>query len=234
MAASPDVPSPEEDLAAARQNAGAGLTIEPLMDLPREDELRATYRSATDHQLIDLALTYDSLTEIAQRTLRAEFERRGLEPPEVPEATATPDLSRVVTVQQYRDLADAQLAKGVLESAGIPCYLRDENTVRTQWLWSNLMGGVRLQVREEDREPQRRLCYRNPSLEQIQTGDEIPYDQPRCPRCGSLDIDTQPVDERMVRTPMPSSELPVSFPARGWRCESCGALWVDLPDIPQN
>ncbi len=38
---------------------------------------------------------------------------------------------RLVTVQQYRDLAEAQVAKGVLDSAGIPCYLRDENAVRT-------------------------------------------------------------------------------------------------------
>jgi hypothetical protein len=120
------------------------------MDLPRESELLETYRSASDGELLDLALTYDSLTEVAQSALRAEFARRGLEPPVIPDPTPEAELLPVVTVQQYRDLTEAQLAMGVLESAGIPCYLRDENTVRTQWFWSNLIGGVRLQVREED------------------------------------------------------------------------------------
>jgi hypothetical protein len=120
------------------------------MDLPRESELLETYRSASDGELLDLALTYDSLTEIAQNALRAEFARRGLEPPVIPDPAPEAELLPVVTVQQYRDLTEAQLAMGVLESAGIPCYLRDENTVRTQWFWSNLIGGVRLQVREED------------------------------------------------------------------------------------
>jgi hypothetical protein len=120
------------------------------MDLPRESELLQTYRSASDGELLDLALTYDSLTETAQNALRAEFARRGLEPPVIPDPAPEAEMLPLVTVQQYRDLTEAQLAMGVLESAGIPCYLRDENTVRTQWFWSNLIGGIRLQVREED------------------------------------------------------------------------------------
>ena len=62
---------------------------------------------------------------------------------------------------------------GVLESAGIPCYLRDENTVRTQWLWSNLMGGIRLQVREEDRAAAEALLHQL-IPEQTPTDDETP------------------------------------------------------------
>lgn len=53
-------------------------------------------------------------------------------------------------LQQFRDLPDALLAKSVLDSAGIPCFLADENTVRIDWLWSNLLGGVKLWVREDD------------------------------------------------------------------------------------
>ena len=44
------------------------------------------------------------------------------------------------------------MARSVLESAGIPCFLRDENTVRNDWLLSNLMGGMRLMVNANDRE----------------------------------------------------------------------------------
>jgi hypothetical protein len=143
------------------------------MDLARESELLETYRLASDGELLDLALTYDSLTEIAQNALRAEFARRGLEPPVIPDPAPEAEMLPVVTVQQYRDLTEAQLAMGVLESAGIPCYLRDENTVRTQWFWSNLIGGIRLQVREEDRAAAEALLNQ-PIPGQIPVDDETP------------------------------------------------------------
>jgi Putative prokaryotic signal transducing protein len=143
------------------------------MDLPRENELLETYRSASDGELLDLALTYDSLTEVAQNALRGEFARRGLEPPVIPDPAPEAEMLPVVTVQQYRDLTEAQLAMGVLESAGIPCYLRDENTVRTQWFWSNLIGGIRLQVREEDRAAAEALLN-PPTPGQIPVDDETP------------------------------------------------------------
>jgi hypothetical protein len=121
------------------------------MDMPNENELTQTYRSASNQELLELAVTYDSLTDEAQRALRAEFEHRGLEPPEVPDSSPDLEFQRLITVQQFRDLTDAQLAKGVLDSAGIPSYLRDENLVRMDWFYSNSIGGIRLQVREEDR-----------------------------------------------------------------------------------
>jgi hypothetical protein len=96
------------------------------MDLPREDELAQTYRSASDNELLELALAYDSLTEAAQNALRAEFEHRGLEPPVIPDEPPAVEFHKLVTVQQYRDLAEAQVAKGVLDAAGSPaiCAMR--------------------------------------------------------------------------------------------------------------
>jgi hypothetical protein len=147
------------------------------MDLPRGDELAQTYRSASDNELLELALAYDSLTEDAQNALRAEFEHRGLEPPVIPDEPPSVEFHKLVTVQQYRDLAEAQVAKGVLDAAGLPCYLRDENALRMQWVWSNLLGGVRLQVNEQDLEAARAVLMQ-PIPEQIQLDVDIPYDQP--------------------------------------------------------
>lgn len=202
------------------------------MDLPREDELIQTYRSASDKELIELALTYDSLTEVAQSALRAEFARRGLEPPEIPDDPPTAEFQRLVTVQQYRDLAEAQVAKGVLDSAGIPCYLRDENAVRLEWVWSNLLGGVRLQVNEQDREAAQEVLAQ-PIPEQIQVDGEIPYDQPRCPRCGSLDIHYQAIHERAGLASI-ILFVPIPIPKRAWICEECGAQWREAPDVSQS
>ncbi|HZD76040.1 MAG TPA: DUF2007 domain-containing protein [Acidobacteriaceae bacterium] len=202
------------------------------MDLPREDELIQIYRSASDKELIELALTYDSLTEVAQSVLRTEFARRGLEPPEIPDAPPTAAFQRLVTVQQYRDLAEAQVAKGVLDSAGIPCCLRDENAVRLEWVWSNLLGGVRLQVNEQDREAAQEVLAQ-PIPEQIEVDGEIPYDQPHCPRCGSLDIHYQAIHERAGLASI-ILFVPIPIPKRAWICEDCGAQWREVPDVPQS
>src|ERR1700683_956940 len=55
-----------------------------------------------------------------------------------------------VTVARYRDLSQAIVAKTLLESAGIEAWVRDENVVRMEWQYSNLLGGIRLQVKSGD------------------------------------------------------------------------------------
>jgi hypothetical protein len=59
-------------------------------------------------------------------------------------------LRDLLTIRQFRDLPQALLAKSVLDSAGIECFLGDDNLIRMDWLWSNLLGGIKLRVRQED------------------------------------------------------------------------------------
>ena len=73
-----------------------------------------------------------------------QFERRNLAP------IADAEDVKLVALRRFRDLPGALVAKGLLDSAGIKCFLSDENTVRMDWLWSNALGGVRLWVREDD------------------------------------------------------------------------------------
>ena len=58
--------------------------------------------------------------------------------------------TELVTLQRFRDVPEALLAKGKLESAGIACALADGNLVRMDWLLSNAIGGIRLQVHLQD------------------------------------------------------------------------------------
>jgi len=51
--------------------------------------------------------------------------------------------TELVTLQHFRDVPEALLAKGKLESAGIACALADGNLVRMDWLLSNAIGGIR-------------------------------------------------------------------------------------------
>ena len=65
-------------------------------------------------------------------------------------ANGRAEMRDLLTIRQFRDLPEALLAKSVLDSAGIECFLGDDNLIRMDWLWSNLLGGIKLRVRQED------------------------------------------------------------------------------------
>lgn len=52
----------------------------------------------------------------------------------------------------FEFVADVQIIKGRLESEGIPVFLKDENTLNSDPLISNAIGGVKLQVYTKDKE----------------------------------------------------------------------------------
>jgi hypothetical protein len=54
--------------------------------------------------------------------------------------------SDLLTLRKFRDLPEALLAKGALESAGIESQLVDDNMIRMDWFISNLLGGIKLQL----------------------------------------------------------------------------------------
>jgi hypothetical protein len=58
----------------------------------------------------------------------------------------------MVTIRSFPDVMQAWLAKSSLESAGVECYLVDDNMVRLDWGISIILGGVKLQVKPEDAE----------------------------------------------------------------------------------
>lgn len=58
----------------------------------------------------------------------------------------------LITLKTYRDIIDAQVDKGYLESQGIKCHLKNEEVINVNWLWSQAVGGVQLQVKESELE----------------------------------------------------------------------------------
>jgi len=86
---------------------------------PSPEDLAAQYAQMSETELMELARSYDGLLEIAQAALRAEFARRGLEPPLMEEPDEL-EFRPLATVRRYRDLTEALAARSLLESAGIP------------------------------------------------------------------------------------------------------------------
>lgn len=119
------------------------------------NRLAQLYAAMPDGELQQLARETESLTEEARAALALEMSRRklGSEAAEAEEANAPSsraELRDLLTIRQFRDLPEALLAKSVLDSAGIECFLGDDNLIRMDWLWSNLLGGIKLRVRQED------------------------------------------------------------------------------------
>jgi hypothetical protein len=146
------------------------------------------YARMSEGELLHLAASYDSLVGPAQDALRGEFARRNLEPPIVEQDDPVEVTSQLlVTVRRYRDTSEAIVARSVLESAGIFCFLRDENLVRLDWQVSNFIGGLSLQVHPEDSEAALELLSQ-PVPESIAFEGRAEFLQPHCPCCGSIEI----------------------------------------------
>jgi len=203
----------------------------PNLDESRERlRLAETYARMTDGELQNLARNPESLTEPAWEALEDEMDRRHLEAPaEEPEPREQINLRNLVTIRQFRDLPEALLAKGSLESAGIECFLRDDNLVRLDWFISNFVGGIKLCVDPEDVGNAQKLLD-EPILEGLYVHGVGLYEQPRCPKCQSLDVSFQELDPAAYLSM--AVNVPIPFHRDGWRCRACHAEWEDegLPE----
>jgi hypothetical protein len=206
------------------------------------------YSQQMDGELEKVASQAYELTDLAREALRAEVARRGLTvafieqapvalapsvqpgdpPPKPPLVESLPggelELRDMVTIRQFRDLPEALFAKGSLESSGIECAMVDDNMVRLDWFISNLLGGVKLQVRAEE------VAIAEEILSQpIPENFDVPgigaYEQPRCPKCGSLDVAFQEVTPAAYVTAY--LNVPIPFHRRAWRCHACQVEWED-------
>jgi len=222
---------------------------------PEQERRRLTefYSVQLDGELEKVATEAYELTALAREALHAELTRRGLSadlveaapviarkeltvqpgdpPPETPRPTEPrePDgeleLRPLVTIRKFRDLPEALLAKGSLESAEIESALIDDNLVRLDWFWSNLMGGIKLQVDPENVEAAQ-MILDQPIPEILEVPGIGAYQQPRCPKCQSLDVTFQELDEPVAYVSAFFS-VPIPWTRGAWRCHSCKVEWED-------
>lgn len=209
------------------------------MGMDPEDErhrLAANYAGMSDGELQRLARNAESLTELAWEALEDEMDHRNLNFPEgrASERSQQMELRELKTIRQFRDLPEALLAKGCLESAGIECFLGDENLVRLDWFISNFIGGIKLKVKVADAENARQILD-EPILEGLYVHGVGLYEQPRCPKCRSLDVNFKELD-RPIAYMSAFLRIPLPVHRRAWRCHSCEAEWeVDgPPETPES
>jgi Putative prokaryotic signal transducing protein len=148
-----------------------------------------------------------------------------------------PEYRELVTLRRYRDLSEAIIARGAIESAGIFCFLKDENTVRLDWQISNMIGGIRLQVTAADVEAAEAVLA-SPIPNSIDFAgefqDEPGFEQPRCPGCRSTDITYERSDRKTAMASLFVLGLPLPLGAASWTCEKCGLRWEETDDPTES
>jgi len=198
------------------------------MTTPEQERARiaGVYSAMSDEELEELAATGFDLSDEAHQALEAEISRRGLKLTLAPHpGTDVYEFNDLVTLRQFRDLPEALLAKGSLESGGIEAVLVDDNMIRMNWFISNLLGGIKLKVHAEDVEAANEILNQ-PIPETLEIEGVGTYDQPKCPQCQSLDISFLELD-KFFSYGTASVGVPIPVHRKAWTCHACGNQWED-------
>jgi DNA-directed RNA polymerase subunit M/transcription elongation factor TFIIS len=197
--------------------------------VPAEEwrRVQEQYAHMNDDELQGVADEAYELTEIAQQVLQAEISGRGLDiklrsaPVETavePEECADdfdPSELNLTVVHRVWDLAEARQAKNILNDAGIPSYLGQDNVENVDEFKSTFDGGVDLRVREVDSQRAMRALAESIPLEPDDDAEYISH----CPKCHSPEIVFQGLDTEAARSAFESKF--------NWRCDACGHQWKD-------
>ncbi|MDB5261184.1 MAG: hypothetical protein JWQ14_465 [Adhaeribacter sp.] len=130
----------------------------------------------------------------------------------------------LVTVATFPEAIEAHIYRSRLENEGIPSFIADENVVSNQPWHSIAYGGVKLRVRDRDREKALALINEIRYGAETLTGDAIDYQAPECPVCNSLNLKQKPISGIW---PLIKSIL-FLYPMRTrvkLTCLSCGYRW---------
>jgi hypothetical protein len=202
------------------------------MEQNSAEYLRLTelYSAMHDSELEKLAAESAELSDDAYNALQAEITRRGLPISLSDVGTEAVELQQLVTIRQFRDLPAALMAKGALDAASIECHLADDNMVRTDWFISNLLGGVKLNVRPDDAEEAIQILDQ-PLPEGLVVEGIGEFRPPHCPSCNSAEVAFEAINRKVFLAT--AAFLPLPLPRNSWKCYDCGATWQEDDDSPE-
>ena len=127
----------------------------------------------------------------------------------------------LITVGSYIDPIQAHIASGRLESEGIPVIVADEHYIWANWMLSNALGGVKVQVPAAYEDQARQI------LSDLDHGEyALVEDNPlKCPRCESDDIEPLRNSWKLAFLGLVVLHLPIPFRRDRVKCNHCGYTW---------
>lgn len=125
----------------------------------------------------------------------------------------------LVTVASYSFPHEAQIAKSRLEIEGILAFIADEHTINMQWLYSNALGGVRVQVQAKHMESAKEIL--NQDLSHL-VDEEFGEQTKVCEACGSYEVTPYTKGKKPAFILFLLLGFPLFFYKHGIKCEKCG------------
>ena len=130
-----------------------------------------------------------------------------------------------VTVRAYSIPWEADLASMMLEAATIPTFVADANTVAMYWLYSNAIGGVKLQVPKSlAQQAVEILSSTSSCFDAVAKEDNVV-----CPRCGDRNTAVIRRGRRWAFLTWLLLGFPAFWPPKRCRCSDCGHVWKERP-----
>lgn len=124
----------------------------------------------------------------------------------------------MITVGCYSKPEEAHLMRMKLGANGVKAYLRDEFTTQMYWFYSNAIGGVKVEIFEEDEQRAKEI---------LETGDvDTPTAHP-CPACASQSTRTNETGRRLSFLSILLLNLPLPVSRFKFVCNDCGHHWKE-------
>ena len=123
------------------------------------------------------------------------------------------------TIATFSKPEEAHLFRTRLEAAGIAAFVQDEHLIQMDWLYSNALGGVRIQVPDQEVEAAREFLAAD-------TDQKLPDAVAVvCPVCGSEDTKPDELPRRIAFLTLLLFFIPLLFSRRRWKCQACNHLF---------
>lgn len=125
---------------------------------------------------------------------------------------------RWVTVAAFSLATEAHLARLKLEAEDVDCVLVDEHLISTNWLLSPAIGGIKLQV-PEDQLARAREVLGAQAVEWDEADQKLAS---ACPHCGVGEFVPAPRARWTFAVSLLLLGLPLLFLPKRWVCDHCG------------
>jgi len=147
-----------------------------------ENEFRRRYAELSDEGL--LSINPEELVDAARRCYHEELARRGLHAEHDRGEDPGGIDDELVSAATFLFPDEAGIARALLRSADILCYLANEHTLTAVWTWSYALGGLRLMV------PASRIEHVHEILHEILAEEELAAESGMEAQVGSTEENT--------------------------------------------
>ena len=122
------------------------------------------------------------------------------------------------TIATFYKPEEAHLLRMRLEAAGIEAFIQDEYMIQMDAFYANAIGGVRVQVADEDLADARDYLMAD-------AGISPEPEELHCPQCGATGVETERFSKRLAFLSLLLTPFPILFFRRRHRCNTCLHTW---------